>query len=69
MMNKGKSKEQRSGACGKEGIVLNKSFLEDSRIWGYGGFSLAELLLGQKKIFLLSAGVCKVSFFLLGNVE
>lgn len=48
---------------------LNKSLLEDSRIWGYGGFSLAELLLGQKKIFLPSSGVCKVSFFLLGNVE
>lgn len=33
-----------------------------SRWLSCSSFSLAELLLGKKKIFLLSAGVCKVSF-------
>lgn len=47
-----------------------KVYWTRARIWGYGDFSLAELqwfslaelLPGKKKTFLLPAGVCKVSF-------
>lgn len=43
------------------------AFIEEGEEDGWGCFSLAGLLLGKEKIFLHSAGVCEVNFFLLGN--
>lgn len=58
-----KSREQEKGLKKKEDQRGYYGFLMPK----YGSFSLAGLLLWEKKLFLSPAGVHNVSFFLLGN--